>query len=101
VGDGDFPVNGARQQPRRLQPDNVNLIANAMDWLSDDTGLIELRTKGAVSRPIRQLDDTTKSILKYSNFLFPIVLAIAYGLVRAQRNRMTRMKRMNENYDTV
>ena len=104
IADGDFPVNGPaypQQQPRRLQPDNVNLLANAVDWLSDDTGLIALRTKGAVTRPIRELDDTTKTILKYTNFLLPILLVIGYGVVRAQRNRLTRIKRMNENYETV
>lgn len=101
VADGDFPVNGAPQQPRRLQPDNVNLLSNALDWLSDDTGLIELRTKGSTSRPIRQLEDSTKSIIKYSNFLLPIILAIGYGVLRAHKNRVTRIKRMNENYDAA
>ena len=101
VSDGDFPINGSPQQPKRLQPDNVNLLSNSIDWLSDDTGLIELRTKGAVSRPIRQLDDSTKAIIKYSNFLLPILLAIGYGLLRAQKSKLTRLKRMNENYDTV
>lgn len=101
IGDGDFPVNGPPQQQRQLQPDNINLLSNAVDWLSDDTGLIELRTKGAVTRPIRELDDTTKSILKYTNFLLPILLAIAYGIFRAQKNNATRLKRMNENYETV
>jgi gliding-associated putative ABC transporter substrate-binding component GldG len=101
IGDGDFPVNGPPQQPRKLQPDNINLLSNAIDWLSDDTGLIELRTKGAVSRPIRELDETTKTILKYGNFLLPILLAIGYGIVRAQQNRMKRINRMNENYETA
>jgi len=104
IADGDFPINGpayGQQQPRRLQPDNVNLLSNALDWLSDDTGLIALRTKGAVTRPIRELDDATKTILKYTNFLLPILLVIGYGVVRAQRNRLTRIKRMNENYERV
>ncbi len=104
IADGDFPVNGPaypQQQPRRLQPDNVNLLANAVDWLSDDTGLIALRTKGAVTRPIRELDETTKTLLKYGNFLLPILLVIGYGIIRAQQNRLIRLKRMNENYETV
>lgn len=99
LGDGDFMVNGPREQGRSLQPDNVSLAVNAIDWLSDDTGLIDLRTKGVTSRPLQQLEDTTKTILKYANFLIPILLVIGYGLVRMERNRFTRLKRMSENYE--
>ena len=46
IGDGDFPVGGPQQQ---IQPDNVNLMKiNTVDWLSDDTGLIELRTRYSI-----------------------------------------------------
>ena len=99
IADGDFPVNGPPQQQRSLQPDNVNLLSNAIDWLSDDTGLIALRTKGVVSRPIRELEETTKSILKYMNFLLPMLLVIGYGIARAQKNRVVRLKRMSENLE--
>lgn len=99
-GDGDFLINGPREQARTLQPDNVNLAVNAIDWLSDDTGLIDLRTKGATSRPIAQLEEGPKTLIKYVNFLLPILLVVAYGLVRLQRNRMIRLKRMSDNYET-
>jgi gliding-associated putative ABC transporter substrate-binding component GldG len=99
IADGDFPVNGASQQPRRLQPDNVNLLSNSIDWLSDDTGLIALRTKGVTSRPIDELDDATKSILKYLNFGVPLLLVVIYGLIRFQQNRIRRFKRMSLNYE--
>lgn len=100
-GDGDFVVNGPAQQgqQQQLQGDNVNLMSNAIDWLSDDTGLIALRTKGATSRPIEELDDSTRALLKYLNFLVPIILVIAYGIVRAQRNKMLRLRRMSERYE--
>lgn len=99
IADGDFVINGPGQQARRLQPDNVNLISNAIDWLSDDTGLISLRTKGVTSRPIDELDDATKTILKYINFLVPVLLVMGYGVIRAQQNRIRRLKRMSENYE--
>ncbi|MFC2085103.1 GldG family protein [Bacteroidota bacterium] len=92
-GDGDFTVNGEGQQAQQLQPDNVNLIVNAIDWLSDDTGLIELRTKSVTSRPLdAQLEDGTKSIIKYLNFLLPIILIILYGVFRFQVKRNVRNK---------
>jgi hypothetical protein len=74
-------------------------VSNAIDWLSDDTGLIALRTKSVTSRPIKELDETTKIVLKYANFLLPVLLAIGYGVMRAQKNRMKRFKRMSENYE--
>jgi gliding-associated putative ABC transporter substrate-binding component GldG len=98
-GDGDFAVNGTRNQSQQLQPDNVNLLVNSIDWLSDDTGLIELRTKGVTSRPLKQLEDGTKTLIKWLNFLVPILLIILYGLFRMNRNRRIREKRRNENYN--
>lgn len=95
IGDGDFALSSQQQ---RRPPDNINLLSNAIDWLSDDTGLIALRTKGVTSRPIDELEDSTKTILKYTNFLVPVLLAIAYGLVRMQRNRMKRLQRMSESF---
>ena len=101
IADGDFPISGSPQRPRQLQPDNVSLMTNTIDWLSDDTGLIDLRTKGVTSRPIDELEDSTKTLLKYTNFLLPLLLVISYGLIRMQRNRMKRLKRMSENYEEV
>lgn len=99
IADGDFIINGGGQQPRKVQPDNVNLVSNAIDWLSDDTGLISLRTKGVTSRPIDELEDSTKLLLKYTNFLLPILLVIGYGVLRSQQNKIKRFKRMSENYE--
>ena len=98
VSDGDFPVNGEGQQARQLPADNGNFMVNAIDWLSDDTGLIDLRSKGVASRPLDQMEDGKKAMLKYLNFLLPILLIIVVGIVRWQYRRNLRMKRMNENY---
>ncbi|HZY82447.1 MAG TPA: GldG family protein [Cyclobacteriaceae bacterium] len=99
IADGDFPINGYGQEARRLSPDNVNILSNAVDWLTDDTGLIELRTKGTSARPIDEMEESSRTILKYTNFLLPLVLVLIYGLIRFQRNRMRRLKRMAENYE--
>ena len=44
-GDGDFATNGSGQQAQKLEDDNISLMANAIDWLSDDTGLIASKNK--------------------------------------------------------
>lgn len=98
VTDGDFPVNGPPGQAHQLAPDNVSLLSNAIDWLSDDTGLIGLRTKGVTSRPIAQISDGAKAFLKYLNFLLPLLAVIIYGLIRFRANRRKRQRRLEADY---
>jgi gliding-associated putative ABC transporter substrate-binding component GldG len=98
VSDGDFAVNG-NQQGNQLPPDNISLLVNSVDWLSDDTGLIELRTKEVTSRPIKVIPDGTKTFLKWFNFILPIVLVIICGLIKMQINRNKRIKRMEIDYE--
>lgn len=98
IANGDFAVNGEGQMAQQLPPDNVNLLVNSIDWLSDATGLIDLRTKGVSSRPLDAIEDGSKTFYKYLNFLLPLILIVVYGLVRAQRKRITRIKRIEESY---
>jgi hypothetical protein len=98
VTNGDFAYNGSGQRPRMQQEDNISFMANMIDWLSDDTGLIELRTKSITSRPIEVMSDSRKLMLKWLNFLLPLILVLIYGLVRMQVNKNKRLKRMQEGY---
>lgn len=98
VSSGDLAVNGTGRQPRRLNPDNVSLMVNSIDWLSDDTGLIDLRTKTITSRPIKQMSDAKKLFISWINFLLPILLVIFYGLIRMQMRRNQRIKRMDKGW---
>jgi gliding-associated putative ABC transporter substrate-binding component GldG len=98
IGDADFPVSGEGQRPQQLQPDNVNLMVNSIEWMSDQTGLIDLRTKAVTSRPLDNIEEGRKNFLKWFNFLLPLALVILFGVFRNQRNRRIRMKRMEEGY---
>jgi gliding-associated putative ABC transporter substrate-binding component GldG len=98
ISDGDFAINGSKRG-NQLPPDNISLLVNSIDWLSDDTGLIDLRTKEVTSRPIRGLSDGTKTFLKWLNFILPVALILGYGLFRMQINRNKRIKRMEVNYE--
>jgi gliding-associated putative ABC transporter substrate-binding component GldG len=91
-GDGDFIVNGTGQRKQRLPGGNINLMANSIDYLAGDTGLLSLRTQRVTSRPLKQIAPTTKTILKYVNVLLPILLVIGYGLVRYRRNQARRQR---------
>ncbi|MBI1227191.1 MAG: hypothetical protein GC192_18310 [Bacteroidetes bacterium] len=101
IGDGDFPISG--QGGRGQSQDNISLMVNSIDWLSDDTGLIELRTKGVTTRPIANEflgEDKAgqRSFLKYLNFGLPLALVLLFGFIRSQKQRNLRMQRMQERY---
>jgi gliding-associated putative ABC transporter substrate-binding component GldG len=98
IANGDFAVNGEGQAAQQLPPDNVNLFVNAIDWLSDDTGLIELRTKGVTSRPLNAIEEGSKTFYKYLNFLLPIIAIVIYGMIRMQMKKNQRIRRMEEDY---
>lgn len=96
AGDGDFPIGKAQRGAE--MSDNISLMTNAIDFLSDDTGLIALRTKGVSSRPLDTLEDSTKGLLKWLNFLLPILLVIIYGVIRSNMQRSKRFKRREVGY---
>lgn len=98
IANGGFAVNGEGQQQQQVNQDNVNLASNSIDWLSDDTGLIDLRTKGITSRPLEQIDDTKRNLYKYGNVAFPIFLMIGIALYRRQRFARKRQSWIQGNY---
>ncbi len=99
--DGDFAITGGGRQ--KQSQNNISFLVNAVDWLGDDTGLIALRTKSVVSRPIRQeflTDEASgkRNMIKYLNFGLPILLVILIGIVLIQRRKAIRIRRMQEEY---
>jgi len=98
ISDGDLAINGSGQNLRQLQPDNVNFVVNAIDFMSDDTGLIQLRSKQVKMRPLEQLDDADKNFLKILNFVLPLFIVLAIGVYRYQRRKLIRLKRKGESY---
>jgi ABC-type uncharacterized transport system involved in gliding motility auxiliary subunit len=98
VANGKFAVNGGGSQSQQLNEDNVNFEVNAIDWLSDDTGLINLRTKGITNRPLEKVDDTKRNLLKYLNVFLPILLVLVIGIARRQRYMKKKQKWIQGNY---
>ena len=96
ISNGSFVING--NPPQQVSPDNVNLTSNAIDWLSDDTGLIDLRTKAITSKPLEPVDDGTREMLKWGNVFVPIVLILIYAFIRRQRNIRKQHHWMQGNY---
>jgi gliding-associated putative ABC transporter substrate-binding component GldG len=86
VGDGDFARDAYLGNS-----DNVNFLANLIDYLVDDAGLITIRSKDVTPPPLEQVEDGTKNLLKYGSLLVPPLIVLGYGLVR-WRTRQARRR---------
>jgi gliding-associated putative ABC transporter substrate-binding component GldG len=87
VGDSDF----ARDNFLRNSPDNLTLFLNLVDLLSFDEDLINIRSKGVTSRPIKDgMSESSKAGIRYFNVFGLTVAVIAFGLVRYYMRRKSR-----------
>lgn len=82
IGNGDFATDDFRG------PDeNLIFFSNLIDYMTDDVGLSEIRLKDANPKPIKQIEDSTRKILKYGLLVLPPVLVLLYGMWRWRRRK--------------
>lgn len=77
--------------------DNFNraFFLNIVDWLMQDEDLIAIRSKGATYRPLRDISNELKSLIKYINmFLMPLLLVI-FGLFRWKLRKIQKSQLLN------
>lgn len=86
VGDSDF-VN---DNFVRNTPDNLVMFQNLVDSLSLDEDLINIRSKGVSSRPIKELSDSGRVAIRYFNIFGITFVVIVFGLVRYYLRRKSR-----------
>ncbi len=74
-------------------PSNTLLLQNAVDWLTLGDELISIRSRGATDRPLKELSENRKKILRYLVIFGIPVIVIIFGLVRSVhvRNRRAAM----------
>jgi hypothetical protein len=87
VGDGNFLLDGARQVG-----ENVAFASSLVDWLVNDVTLTAVRTRDLAPKPLREVSEQTKNVVKYFNFAAPPVIIVLLGIARllmraARRNR--------------
>ncbi|MEW5875662.1 MAG: GldG family protein [Candidatus Zixiibacteriota bacterium] len=83
VGDAEFCLD---QQITR-NPANAAIFQNIVDWLTQEEGLITIRSRDVVSRPLDTVSDGGKQAIKYANIFGPPLLVVALGLIRWQARR--------------
>lgn len=93
-GNGSFCTGIQGGKVVQLPPGNINLMVNAIDWVSHDTALLELRGKEAGHRPIEMPDEARRAWLKWMNLLLPMAVVLLLGAGRwwwRKRQRSARM----------
>jgi ABC-2 type transport system permease protein len=68
---------------------NLRFMENAIDWLTLDADMIQIRSSGAVARRLRQTERATEVTLETVNYLIPAALLLAFGILRFVRRRQT------------
>lgn len=86
IGDGDF-ANEESRPPR----ENMIFLVNMVEYMMDDVGLAEIRTKISPESPIEETSDGTKKFIKYFNLIVPPALVLVIGLL-AWKRRSDRKK---------
>lgn len=88
-GDADFVTDQALRDRS-----NLILFQNMTDWLSEDEGLITIRSKEVTARPLKQVDDSTRSIVKFLNIFLMPILVVVFGIARWQIRKQKRRRRL-------
>ena len=70
--------------------DNVEFAFNAIEWLSDTSGLIELKNKFTTFSYLDPLKESQKEFLKYLNFILPLFIIALTIVIHVQRKRKIR-----------
>lgn len=87
IGDSEFATDGFVKN----NPDNLRLFQNLVDILSLDGDLINIRSKGASSRPInKELSDAERAAIRYVNVFGVTIVVIAFGMIRYYLRRRSR-----------
>ncbi|MBM4158084.1 MAG: hypothetical protein FJ216_04815 [Ignavibacteria bacterium] len=76
IGDGDF----IDESIVRYNNENMFFFMNIIDYLADDIGLAQIRSKTASEQPMEPVSDGTKKFVKFFNLIFPPLIVLLFGL---------------------
>ncbi|MBX7045557.1 MAG: Gldg family protein [Ignavibacteria bacterium] len=83
IGDGDFA-----NEENRPPADNITFFVNMVDYLVDDVGLAEIRSKEASEAPLKETSDSSKMLVVWLNRILPPALILLFGLYKLSQRRI-------------
>jgi gliding-associated putative ABC transporter substrate-binding component GldG len=91
-GDGNMALDSFVQDPRQTL-----FIQNSADWLVQENDLISIRSKEVPVRPLKDIPDFLKKVVKWANLIAPSILIIICGIALWQARRI-RKKALTAHY---
>ncbi|MCI0474531.1 MAG: GldG family protein, partial [Ignavibacteria bacterium] len=91
IGDGDF-ANEEQRPPK----ENITFFINLVDYLADDAGLTQIRSKDVSEAPIEAVTDGTKKFIKYFNLIFPPAAVLLLGLFIWNKKKLKKKALQNK-----
>ncbi len=92
LADSDF----IKDQYLGLNPSNLILLLNMVDYMAQDTALISIRGKGETRRPLQTQDESTVTLVKYGNIVGLPLLFVVLGLFRWRLRRAAKQREAAE-----
>ena len=86
IGDSEFA------QDSFLSNSNLILFQNIVDSLVLDHDLINIRSKGITSRPLKEMSDAERNSMKYFNIFGVTIIVIIFGVVRYNLRKKKRFE---------
>lgn len=98
ITDADFLINDIGIYAHVLRQDNINFAINSIEWLADNSGLIQLRNKFTTFASLQPINESHKNFLKYFNFLLPLMAVVIFAAFRFKTIRQRRTNRSRPGY---
>ncbi len=73
---------------------NLVMFQNMTDWLAQSQGLIAIRSKNVTSRPLDEVEDSTRTFVKFLNIFAIPILVIIFGVGRWQIRKQNRRRQL-------
>ncbi|HHI87341.1 MAG TPA: hypothetical protein ENK03_00135 [Candidatus Cloacimonetes bacterium] len=89
VGNASFVMDDYANQ------NNAVFFANVVDWMAQEKGLIEIRSKNIAARQLKEVSGGSKGTIKFISVLLPPILVILIGILfwRIKKARYTKIQR--------
>ena len=85
----DFVARSLGQADGGFFVENLRFVENLIDWVSLDNDMMEIRSRGLVSRRLAAVDKSTEMTIEVINYVVPVVALVGLGLGLHYRRRNT------------